>query len=62
MVLPDNLPFSRCPSCGGIMKQLRRVQRPGGHPDLSFVACTSCNEAEVKEVTGAQVKDVTCAA
>ena len=62
MVLSDNLPIQRCPSCGNIMKLVRSVPRLGGLPDLHFVACPSCNETEVKDVTGAEVKDVTRAA
>jgi len=53
MVLPDNLPILRCPACGDIMKLVRSVQRLGGLPDLSVVACLSCNETEVKDVTRA---------
>ena len=44
------------------MKLVRSVPRLGGLPDLHFVACPSCNETEVKDVTGAEVKDVTRAA
>jgi len=53
MVLPDNLPILRCPACGDIMKLVRSVQRLGGLPDLSVVACLACNETEVKDVTRA---------
>jgi hypothetical protein len=49
MVLADNLPILRCPSCGGAMKLIRSVPRPEGLPDLLVVACSSCNEVEVKE-------------
>src|SRR5258708_3602139 len=49
MVLADNLPILRCPSCGGAMKLIRSVPRPEGLADLLFVACSSCNEVDVKE-------------
>jgi hypothetical protein len=49
MILADNLPILRCPSCGGAMKLIRGVPRPEGLPDLLVVACLSCNEVEVKE-------------
>jgi hypothetical protein len=49
MVLADNLPILRCPSCGGAMRLIRSVPRPEGLPDLLVVACASCNEVEVKE-------------
>jgi hypothetical protein len=49
MVLADNLPILRCPSCSGAMKLIRSVPRPDGLPDLLVVACPSCNEVEVKE-------------
>jgi hypothetical protein len=48
MILPDNLPILCCPSCGGIMKQLRVIPRPGS-PNLQVVACLSCNEVQVLE-------------
>jgi hypothetical protein len=35
MILADNLPILRCPSCGGSMKLVRTVPRLGGLP----VAC-----------------------
>ena len=48
MILPDNLPILCCPSCGGIMKQVRNIPRPGS-PNLQVVACLCCNEVEVLE-------------
>jgi hypothetical protein len=49
MVLSDNLPILRCLCCGNIMKLVRTVPRVGGLPSLVVVACSSCNEVEVKE-------------
>jgi hypothetical protein len=49
MVLTDNLPILRCLCCGNIMKLVRTVPRVGGLPSLVVVACSSCNEVEVKE-------------
>jgi len=49
MILADNLPILRCPSCSGAMKLIRSVPRPEGLPDLLVIACTFCSEVEVKE-------------
>jgi len=49
MVLPDNLPILRCLCCGSIMKLVRTVPRVGGLPALFVIACSACNEVEVKE-------------
>jgi hypothetical protein len=49
MILADNLPILRCPSCSDAMKLIRSVPRPDGLPDLLVVACQSCNEVEVRE-------------
>jgi hypothetical protein len=49
MILADNLPILRCPSCGGVMKLVRSVPRLGTLPDLLVVACSSCEEVQVKE-------------
>jgi hypothetical protein len=49
MILADNLPILRCPSCGDVMKLVRTVPRLGGLPDLVVLACSTCNEVEVKE-------------
>jgi hypothetical protein len=49
MILPDNLPVLRCLGCGDIMKLVRTVPRTGGLPGLLVLACSACNEVEVKE-------------
>jgi hypothetical protein len=49
MILADNLPILRCPSCGGVMKLVRTVPRLGGLTDLLVVTCSSCNEVQVNE-------------
>jgi hypothetical protein len=58
MMVSDNLPILRCPSCGNMMKLLRTVPRldqrgpdpqGGGLPDLLVFLCPSCNEIETKE-------------
>jgi hypothetical protein len=49
MVLADNLPILRCLCCGDIMKLVRVVPGVGGLPGLVVVACSACNEVEVKE-------------
>jgi hypothetical protein len=49
MVLADNLPILRCLCCGGIMKLVRTVPRVQGLPALFVIACSACNEVEVKE-------------
>jgi hypothetical protein len=53
MILADNLPILRCPSCGGSMKLVRTVPRLGRLPDLLVVVCSSCTEVDVKEVNRA---------
>ena len=49
MVLPDNLPILRCLCCGEVMKLVRVVPGVGGLPGLLVIACSACNEVEVKE-------------
>jgi predicted RNA-binding Zn-ribbon protein involved in translation (DUF1610 family) len=49
MILADNLPIVRCPSCGGAMMLIRSVPRPTGLPDLLVVGCPPCNEVEIRE-------------
>jgi len=49
MVLPDNLPILRCLCCGDVMKLVRAVPGTGGLPGLLVLACSACNEVEVKE-------------
>jgi hypothetical protein len=49
MVLADNLPILRCLCCGGIMKLVRTVPRVQGLSALFVIACSACNEVEVKE-------------
>jgi hypothetical protein len=49
MVLADNLPILRCMCCGNMMKLVRAVPRGGGLPGLLVIACSACNEIEVKE-------------
>jgi hypothetical protein len=53
MILADNLPILRCPSCGGSMKLVRTAPRLRGLPDLLVVVCSSCTEVDVKEVNRA---------
>jgi len=49
MIVPDNQPILRCPSCGNMMKVVRKVPRLGAKPDLVVFACLSCNEVETRE-------------
>jgi hypothetical protein len=49
MMLADNLPICRCLCCGDIMKLVRAVPTVGGLPGLLVLACSACNEVEVKE-------------
>jgi hypothetical protein len=49
MILADNLPILHCPRCDNVMRLVRTVPRLGGLLDLLFVACSSCDEVQVKE-------------